>query len=228
MNIRTAKLFRALMNNGYIEKENDEELFSYYYDDEVSDDFAMLQQEFEFKLFKTPRRIYLIPDQSNELFLQNNADYKRSVGSDAKISDIYLYNYLAVFILHSMYGGKGNNLETREMFVVSDMIQEFSEHCRKIKEEEQEYEHASEKYSIEFCKLAAGWLSKRNDIDNNSADNMNGAIMKVIRKLREEELIYESEPNVYKPTQKLSDLMPYFLSQQRVAEVNSIFERGEE
>lgn len=228
MNIRTAKLFRALMNNGYIEKENDEELFSYYYDDEVSDDFAMLQQEFEFKLFKTPRRIYLIPDQSNELFLQNNADYKRSVGSDAKLLDLYLYNYLAVFILHSMYGGKGNNLETREMFVVSDMIQEFSEHCRKIREEEQEYEHASEKYSIEFCKLAAGWLSKRNDIDNNSADNMNGAIMKVIRKLREEELIYESEPNVYKPTQKLSDLMPYFLSQQRVAEVNSIFERGEE
>lgn len=228
MNVRTAKLFRALMNNGYIEKESDEELFSYYYDDEVSDDFAMLQQEFEFKLFKTPRRIYMIPDQSNELFLQNNADYKRSVGSDAKLLDLYLYNYLAVFILHSMYGGKGNNLETREMFVVSDMIQEFSEHCRKIREEEQEYEHASEKYSIEFCKLAAGWLSKRNDIDNNSADNMNGAIMKVIRKLREEELIYESEPNVYKPTQKLSDLMPYFLSQQRVAEVNSIFERGEE
>lgn len=227
MNVRTAKLFRALMNNGYIEKESDEELFSYYYDDEVSDDFAMLQQEFEFKLFKTPRRIYLIPDQSNELFLQNNSDYKRSVGSDAKLSDLYLYNYLAVFILHSMYGGKGNNLETREMFVVSDMIQEFSEHCRKIREEEHEYEHSSEKYSIEFCKLATCWLSKRNDIDNNSADNMNGAIMKVIRKLREEELIYESEQNVYKPTQKLSDLMPYFLSQQRVAEVNSIFERGE-
>ena len=79
MNVRTAKLFRALMNNGYIEKESDEELFSYYYDDEVSDDLAMLQQEFEFKLFKTPRRIYMIPDQSNELFLQNNSDYKRSV-----------------------------------------------------------------------------------------------------------------------------------------------------
>ncbi len=228
MNVRTAKLFRALMDNGYIEKENDEELFSYYYDDEVSDDLAMLQREFEFRLFKTPRRIYLIPDQSNELFLQNNADYRRSVGSDAKIYDIYLYNYLAVFILHSMYGGKGNNLETREMFVVSDMIREFSEHCRRIREEEQEYEHASEKYSIEFCRLAAAWLSKRNDIDNNSADTMNGTIMKVIRKFRDEELIYESEPNVYKPTQKLSDLMPYFLSQQRVAEVNSIFERGEE
>ena len=162
MNVRTAKLFRALMDNGYIEKENDEELFSYYYDDEVSDDLAMLQREFEFRLFKTPRRIYLIPDQSNELFLQNNADYRRSVGSDAKIYDIYLYNYLAVFILHSMYGGKGNNLETREMFVVSDMIREFSEHCRRIREEEQEYEHASEKYSIEFCRLAAAWLSKRN------------------------------------------------------------------
>lgn len=228
MNVRTAKLFRALMDNGYIEKENDEELFSYYYDDEVSDDLAMLQREFEFRLFKTPRRIYLIPDQSNELFLQNNADYRRSVGSDAKIYDIYLYNYLAVFILHSMYGGKGNNLETREMFVVSDMIREFSEHCRRIREEEQEYEHASEKYSIEFCRLAAAWLSKRNDIDNNSTDTMNGTIMKVIRKFRDEELIYESEPNVYKPTQKLSDLMPYFLSQQRVAEVNSIFERGEE
>lgn len=228
MNVRTAKLFRALMNNGYIEKESDEELFSYYYDDEVSNDFAMLQQEFEFKLFKTPRRIYMIPDQSNELFLQDNSDYKRSVGSDAKLPDLYLYNYLAVFILHSMYGGKGNNLETRELFKVSDIIKEFSEHCRKIRDEAKDYEIAAEKYSIEFCGLADRWLSKRNDIDNNSADNMNGAIMKVIRKLRDEELIYESEPNVYKPTQKLSDLMPYFLSQQRVAEVNSIFERGEE
>ena len=51
MNVRTAKLFRALMDNGYIEKENDEELFSYYYDDEVSDDLAMLQRECEFRLF---------------------------------------------------------------------------------------------------------------------------------------------------------------------------------
>ena len=122
----------------------------------------------------------MIPDQSNELFLQNNSDYKRSVGSDAKLPDLYLYNYLAVFILHSMYGGKGNNLETREMFVVSDMIQEFSEHCRKIRDEAKDYEIAAEKYSIEFCGLADRWLSKRNDIDNNSliADYKSGMILK--------------------------------------------------
>lgn len=228
MNVKTSKLFRALMNCGYIEKDDDPELFSAYFDDEVADDFAVLQQDFEFKLLKTPRRIYLIPDQSNELFLQNNSDYKRLVGSDAKLSDIYMYNYLAVFILHSMYGGKGNNLETREMFRVSDMIREFSEHCRRIRDEERDYELAEEKYSIEFREIAGNWLSKRNDIDNNRSETMNGTIMKVIRKLRDEELIYESEPNVYKPTQKLSDLMPYFLSQQRAAEVNSIFEGGKE
>lgn len=228
MNVKTSKLFRVLMNCGYIEKDDDPELFLAYFDDEVADDFAVLQQDFEFKLLKTPRRIYLIPDQSNELFLQNNSDYKRLVGSDAKLSDIYMYNYLAVFILHSMYGGKGNNLETREMFRVSDMIREFSEHCRRIRDEEKDQELAEEKYSIEFREIAGNWLSKRNDIDNNRSETMNGTIMKVIRKLRDEELIYESEPNVYKPTQKLSDLMPYFLSQQRVAEVNSIFEGGKE
>lgn len=228
MNVKTAKLFKALLKNGYIEKEDDTELFSSYYEDDVSDELALLQREFDFSLYPTVRRLYLIPNQSNELFLQNNTDYRRSVGSDAKLLDLYLYNYLAIFILHSMYGGKGNNLETRELFVVTQMIAEFSEHCKKIRDASNHYENVTENYSIEFCKIADKWLSKRNDIDTNSVDTMNGTIMKVIRKFREEELIYESEPNIYKPTQKLSDLMPFFLRQERVAEVNSIFERGSE
>lgn len=226
MNRKTAGVFRELMKRGYVDKDETPELFAAALDEEVTDELDTMKREFEFELYRSQRRLYLVPNQENELFLQDNSDFKRSVGTDAKLDDIYLYNYLAVFILHSMFGGKGNNLETRNMFVVSDMIQEFSEHCRKIKSETQDYEAASEKYSIEFINIAEKWLSKLNDVDNNKLTTMNGTIMKVIRKLRDEELIYESEPNVYKPTQKLRELMPCFLSQQRVAEVNSIFEGG--
>lgn len=227
MNIKTAKIFKSLLTNGYIEKDTDPEIFSFYYEEEVSEELDILQQEFDFTLLRAGRRIYLIPNQSNELFLQNNSDFKKSVGSDAKLLDIYLYNYLAVFILHSMYGGEGNNLATREMFTVQRMIGEFSEHCEQIRSEADSFENASDKYSVEFLKIADKWLSKRGDTDSTAIDTKYGTIMRIIRKFRDEELIYESEAGVYKPTRKLSDLMPYFLGEQRVKEVNSVFERGE-
>ena len=49
--------------------------------------------------------------------------------------------------------------------------------------------------------------------------------MKIIRKFRDEELLYEVD-GVWNPTVKLNDLMPYYLSQNRIAEIHSILEGG--
>lgn len=49
--------------------------------------------------------------------------------------------------------------------------------------------------------------------------------MKIIRKFRDEELLYDAD-GVWKPTVKLNDLMPYYLSQTRITEIHSILEGG--
>lgn len=224
MNVKTLKVFRELLKSGYIAKEDEPELFTSLYESDVSDELDLLQQEFDFTLYKTGGRIYLIPNQTNDLFAQNNADLKRSVGSDAKLDDIYMFNYFAIFILYSLYGGSGNNLVTREFFKVSDMIEEFTEHCQHIRSEAADFEIACEKYSMDFLRLADKWLSKRSEIEK-SGDTMYGTIMKIIRKFEYEELLRKTETDTYEPTRKLNDLMPYFLSQQRVSEINAIFER---
>ncbi|MGN0614476.1 MAG: DUF6063 family protein, partial [Porcipelethomonas sp.] len=208
-------------------KEDEPELFTAYYESDVADELGILQQEFDFTLYKTGGRIYLIPNQTNDLFAQNNADLKRSVGSDAKLDDIYMFNYLAVFILFSLYGGSGANLRTREFFKVSDMIAEFTDHCQHIRSEAEDFAGASEKYSIDFIRLADKWLSKRSEKEK-SVNTMYGTIMRIIRKFCEEELLIGKEPDTYEPTRKLNDLMPYFLSQKRIEEVNSIFKGSDE
>ena len=52
-----------------------------------------------------------------------------------------------------------------------------------------------------------------------------GCFMKIIRKFRDEELLYDAD-GVWKPTVKLNDLMPYYLSQTRITEIHSILEGG--
>ena len=49
--------------------------------------------------------------------------------------------------------------------------------------------------------------------------------MKIIRKFRDEDLLFETD-GTWKPTVKLNDLMPYYLSQNRIAEIHSILEGG--
>jgi hypothetical protein len=48
----------------------------------------------------------------------------------------------------------------------------------------------------------------------------------LIRAFESEELFIRDDEERLKPTRKLNDLMPYFLSQHRVAEINAIFGGG--
>ena len=82
--------------------------------------------------------------------------------------------------------------------------------------------NASAQYSIDFLRLADSWLAKRGD-DSNSADSKHGCFMKIIRKFRDEELLYDAD-GVWKPTVKLNDLMPYYLAKNRISEINSVLE----
>lgn len=223
MRPESLKLFAKLMENGYITREQSPAYYEYYNDPEIASELAIMEQELDFTLYKTNGRLYLLPDPNNELFSQDNNDFRRSVGNE-KLEELYLLNYMAIFLLHELYGGKGNTLQTRYYIKESDFLSEFTKHCEQVRSEGESLKNASAQYSIDFLHLADNWLAKRGD-ESNSVDTKHGCFMKIIRKFRDEKLLYDAD-GVWKPTVKLNDLMPYYLSQNRITEIHSILEGG--
>lgn len=223
MKPESLRLFAKLMEKGYITREQDPLYYEDYCDTEIATELAVMEQELDFTLYRTNGRLYLLPNPSNELFSQNNADFRRSVGNE-KLEELYLLNYMAIFLLHQLYGGKGNTLQTRYYIKESDFLDEFTDHCEQVHSEGESLKNASAQYSIDFLRLADNWLAKRGD-ESNSVDTKHGCFMKIIRKFRDEELLFDSD-GVWKPTVKLNDLMPYYLSQNRISEIHSVLEGG--
>ncbi len=223
MKPESLKLFARLMKKGYITREQDFSYYEYYCNPEIASELAIMEQELDFTLYRTNGRLYILPDSDNELFSQDNSDFRKSVGSE-KLEELYLLNYMAIFLLRELYGGKGNTLQTRYYIKESDFINEFTKHCEQVRAEGESLKNASAQYSMDFLRLVDSWLAKRSD-ESNSSDTKHGCFMKIIRKFRDEELLYEVD-GVWKPTVKLNDLMPYYLSQNRIAEIHSILEGG--
>lgn len=223
MKPESLRLFAKLMEKGYITRVQDAAFYEDSCDGDIMSELAVMEQELDFTLYRTNGRLYLLPNPTNELFSQDNRDFRRSVGNE-KLEELYLLNYMAMFLLHELYGGKGNTLQTRYYIKESDFLDEFTKHCEQVRAEGEALKNASSQYSIDFLRLADSWLAKRGD-ESNSIDTKHGCFMKIIRKFRDEELLYDAD-GVWKPTVKLSDLMPYYLSQNRIAEIHAILEGG--
>ncbi len=224
MKPESLKLFAKLMEKGYITREQNPSYYEDYCDTEIASELAVMEQELDFTLYRTNGRLYLLPNPSNELFSQNNSDFRRSVGNE-KLEELYLLNYMAIFLLHELYGGKGNTLQTRYYIRECDFLNDFTKHCEQVRAEGEDMKNAAAQYSMDFLRLADNWLAKRGD-ESISSDTKHGCFMKIIRKFRDEDLLYDAD-GVWKPTVKLNDLMPYYLSQNRIAEIHSILEGGE-
>ena len=223
MKPESLRLFAKLMEKGYIIREQDPSFYEDYCDAEIASELAVMEQELDFTLYRTNGRLYLLPNSSNELFSQDNSDFRRSVGNE-KLEELYLLNYMAIYLLHELYGGKGNTLQTRYYIKESDFLTEFTQHCEQVHADGEALKSAAAQYSMDFLRLADNWLAKRGD-ESNSVDTKHGCFMKIIRKFRDEELLYDAD-GVWKPTVKLNDLMPYYLSQNRIAEIHAILEGG--
>jgi hypothetical protein len=223
MKPESLRLFAKLMEKGYITREQEPSYYEDYCDTEIASELAVMEQELDFTIYRTNGRLYLLPNSNNELFSQDNSDFRRSVGNE-KLEELYLLNYMAIFLLHELYGGKGNNLHTRYYIKEADFLTEFTQHCEQVRSEGETLKNASAQYSLDFLRLADNWLAKRGD-ESNSTDTKHGCFMKIIRKFRDEELLYDAD-GVWKPTVKLNDLMPYYLSQNRIAEIHSVLKGG--
>lgn len=223
MKPETLRLFAKLMEKGYITREQEPVYYEESCSSEILAELAIMEQELDFTLYRINGKLYLLPNPTNELFSQDNKDFRRSVGNE-KLEDLYLLNYMAMYMLHELYGGKGNTLITRYHIKEADFLNEFTKHCEQVRAEGESLKNASAQYSLNFLRLADSWLAKRGE-ESNSIDTKHGCFMKIIRKFRDEELLYESD-GVWKPTVKLNDLMPFLLDQSRISEIHAILGGG--
>lgn len=153
MKPESLRLFAKLMEKGYITREQEPTYYEYYNDPEIASELAIMEQELDFKLYRTNGRLYLLPNPSNELFSQDNSDFRRSVGNE-KLEELYLLNYMAIFLLHELYGGKGNTLQTRYYIKESDFLTEFTQHCEQVRADGEALKSAAAQYSMDFLRLS--------------------------------------------------------------------------
>ena len=228
MNRKTVEVFHGLMKNGWIDREEDEQLWTYVKDAEVLEELEEFKAVMGIDLFRSGNRLYMIPTQDNDLFLKNNMDYRRDIQADNEVRkpDIYLMNYLSVYLIYLFFSGEDNDPQSRDFISCEELISRFTEHCKLAEKEDVEQET---EYSENFRKLAAVWLGKvEGEPQSQKIAHKYGVLNRILRKYKKDELFMLGDDGLIRPTRKMKDLMPYFLRKDRVAEIQNWIKGGED
>ena len=105
----------------------------------------------------------MVPTQDNDLFLKNNIDYRSDIkaGNDVRTRDLYLLNYLAIYILYTFFKGEGPEALVRDFITKEELIKEFTDHCLSVTQKGVDGEDKAEDFSESFYMLAEDWLGKK-------------------------------------------------------------------
>jgi hypothetical protein len=227
MNRSSAEIFKRLIKKGWLDRRDDALIWNALDEEEVISDIEVLKSTFNFDTLRVGDRYYLIPTQDNDLFLKNNIDYRKDIkaGNDTRTRDLYLLNYLAIYIIFLFFRGEGSNPQCREFITKEDLISQFTEHC---KETEGAEANTNDDFSESFVELAQSWLSKTegNPDSTKVTTEKKGVINKILLKFRVDGLFEEIEGKI-RPTRKMIDLIPYWLRKERVKEINTWIEEVE-
>lgn len=229
MNPKTIRVFKALLKQGVLNRSSEPQHWADLQQPEVQDELELLKRELDFDLWGTASRCYLIPNQDNTLFLQNNMDFRRDVraNNDFRQPDLYLLNYLTIFLLNEFFKGEGADPQVRDFIEPEEFLRLFTSHCEHILREEKTAEEAERRYSMTFLQMAKRWsaLVYGEEGDKSRHTTKRGCLGMVLRKLDKENLFFEADGKI-RPTQKCRDLMPYFLRRERVQAIHA-FLKGE-
>ena len=218
MNRKTVFVFHMLMKRGWIDRREDAAAWEAYQEPEVQTELHDFGDELGFDLWRTGDRLYLVPTQDNDLFLKNNVDYRRDIkaNNEVRMRDIYLLNYMAVYLLYVFFSGDGNDPRARDFMTKEDITAAMATHCEAVTKTP--LEDSQNEYSENFRKLAEDWLSKlEGEPEDTKMNTRYGCLNRLLYKLRADDLFTEQQ--VLRPTQKLCDLMPYFLRKDRIARI---------
>lgn len=223
MKQETAALFYTLMKkNGWIERAADPQAWDCWQDNEVQTELETLGGALGFEMYPVGGKVYLIPTQDNDLFLKNNVDYRKDISADndVKLRDLYLLNYLAIYLLYLLYHGEGSNASSRDFITKEELIEQFNQHCESVTKPEINTDGVQADYSENFLQLAHIWLGKiEGEPQSRKMAEKYGCINRLLVKFRADGLFAEQE-DVIRPTDKLRDLMPFFLRKSRIDDIN--------
>ena len=222
----TLKLYHELMKKGFLDRNENTIIWSYVEDSDIRDELDQMGRELGFDILPAQDRIYMVPTQDNDILLKNNVDYRADIkaNSETKTRDLYLLNYLAVYVLYLFFKGEGNDAQVRDFILKEDLIKEFTEHCENVIRKGIDGEDKTGDFSENFYMLAQDWLSKKEgDQGSRRMEDRYGVVNKIVLKFRADELFVE-EDNILKPTKKTRDLMPYVLRKDRTQLINKWLE----
>ncbi len=217
------KLFHELMKKGWIDRNDNSLIWNLAEDTQARDELDQMGTELGFEIIPAQDRIYMVPTQDNDLFLKNNVDYRADIKAtnEVKSRDLYLMNYLAIYILYIFFKGEGIEALTRDFITKEELIKEFTKHCLNVTRDDIDNEDNTDDYSENFRMLAEDWLSKKEgEIISRRIDDRYGVVNKIMLKFRADELFTEDEDGRIRPTKKAKDLMPYVLRKDRVQIIN--------
>lgn len=224
MKQETATLFYTLMKkNGWIERTADPKAWEYWQDSEVQSELETLGNELGFEMYPAGRKVYLIPTQDNDLFLKNNVDYRADISADneVKLRDLYLLNYLAIYLLFLLFRGEGSTAVALPFITKEKLIEEFNQHCINATKSEINEGTFHAEYNENFLQLANMWLGKtEGEPKSRKMADKNGCINRLLVKFRADGL-FEEQDDIIHPTDKLKDLMPYFLRKARITDIHN-------
>jgi len=227
MNKNALKLYHELMKKGWIDRDENSVLWSFVEDLEARDELDQMGAELGFEIMPAQNRIYMVPTQDNDLFLNNNIDYRADIkaSNDVRTRDLYLLNYLAIYILYIFFRGQGSEALVRDFITKEELIKEFTDHCLSVTQKGVDGEDKAEDFSDSFYMLAEDWLGKKEgDPTSRRVDDRYGIVNKIILKLRADDLFVEGDDGRVAPTKKTKDLMPYVLRKERVQVINAWIE----
>ena len=227
MNKNALKLYHELMKKGWIDRDENSVLWSFVEDPEARDELDQMGAELGFEIMPAQNRIYMVPTQDNDLFLKNNIDYRSDIkaGNDVRTRDLYLLNYLAIYILYIFFKGEGSEALVIDFITKEELIKEFTDHCLSVTQKGVDGEDKAEDFSESFYMLAEDWLGKKEgDPTSRRVDDRYGVVNKIILKLRADDLFVEGDDGRVAPTKKTKDLMPYVLRKERVQVINAWIE----
>lgn len=222
------KIYKKLLEQGEISRQQDKELFRAYVESqEIREILENFEKELDFKIVETPRSLYLVADMDNKVLSFSFRELKEKI-KVADIKESFLVCYILMFILYLFYGGKNSDPKQTEFLQLKDIVQALDE--RFCKTEEDTKMLLEEDYSINFQNIADEWNAKQ--VDGVGRNTRKYMVKKACDILEDEKLVFY--PNGEKdleirPEEKLDNLMRYYyLLEDRIKEINQIFGIGDE
>lgn len=220
------KIYKRLLEKGQITDTEDKELYSAFKDLEVRNNLELIAKELDFKIVSAPHAAYLVPNMDNNFLGYSIKDIREGIKKDARLIDAFLECYIIMTILYMFYGGKNKNPKQADFLQIKDIVSKLDETL--VKTSKEDAEKIEERYSINFIQMATYWRAKPLTEENKLKTRM-GTVLTACKLLRNEKLIVITDDDTeIRATKKLDDLMEYYyLSEDRIYEINDIFLGGE-